>query len=41
MLPLNNVSNKTARLKLKDLLEKGLLDVKGKRRATKYIPKLR
>ena len=36
---LNKVSNKTASLELKDLVKKGLLEVKGKGRATKYLPK--
>jgi len=37
---INEVSSKTASLELSDLLRKGLLNVEGRGRSTKYIPKL-
>ena len=37
---INKVSNKTASLELKDLERKRLLEIRGKGRSTKYIPKI-
>ena len=37
---INEVSNKTASLELKNLEKKRLLEVRGRGRATKYIPKI-
>ena len=37
---INKVSNKTASLELKELERKRLLDIQGKGRSTKYIPKI-
>jgi len=37
---INEVSNKTASLELKDLERKRLLEIRGKGRATKYIAKI-
>ena len=38
---INKVSSKTASLELKDLMQKKLLEIRGKGRATKYVPKIR
>ncbi|MEA3431527.1 MAG: putative DNA binding domain-containing protein [candidate division WOR-3 bacterium] len=38
---INKVSSKTASLELKDLMQKKLLEIRGKGRAIKYVPKIR